>query len=165
MIPESHEEKQHARRNVMETVADHRTETLWVLGHRIRPWDTHGSYGLIEVASPPNVPGPPPHYHKSEREFFLIMKGTLEVMTNGEWESMSAGSFVELPPNTVHTFINKGSEDVVWITGWRPKGFERFFRDFGIPTGEEAAREKSVSEKVVQRVIQTCESYGMCLKM
>jgi mannose-6-phosphate isomerase-like protein (cupin superfamily) len=148
----------------METAIDHGTEALWVLGHGIRPFHTHDSYGLIEVTSPKDVPGPPPHFHKSEREFFLVLAGTLEVMTNGKWESMPAGSFVDMAPNTVHTFINKGPKDAVWITGWRPKGFERFFRDFGIPARQEGAREKSVSSKIVQRVVESCESYGMFVK-
>ncbi|HSR92690.1 MAG TPA: cupin domain-containing protein [Gemmatimonadales bacterium] len=148
----------------MDTGEGRPTEEAWVLGHKIRRWDTDDSYGLIEVTSPPKVPGPPPHYHKSEREFFLILKGTLDVMTNGQWKAMTAGSFVELPSNTVHTFINNTAEDVVWITGWRPKGFQKFFGDFGIPTDQEAAREQSVSDQIVQRVVQDCETYGMFLK-
>ncbi len=53
--------------------------TLWVLGHKIRLIDTDDSYGMVEITSPPHVPGPPPHYHKTEKEFFLIVKGTLDV--------------------------------------------------------------------------------------
>ena len=136
-------------------------ETAWVLGHKIRRWKSDDSYGLIEVTSPPRIPGPPPHYHKSEREFFFILKGTLDVMTDGKWKTMTAGVFVELPPNTVHTFINNTEENVVWITGWRPKGFEKFFRDFGIPSGAEGAREQSVSDEIVKRVVRECEKYGM----
>ena len=136
-------------------------ETAWVLGHKIRRWKSDDSYGLIEVTSPPRIPGPPPHYHKSEREFFFILKGTLDVMTDGKWKAMTAGVFVELPPNTVHTFINNTEENVVWITGWRPKGFEKFFRDFGIPSDTEGAREQSVSDEIVKRVVRECEKYGM----
>ena len=136
-------------------------ESAWVLGHKIRRWDTDDSYGLIEVTSPPKVPGPPPHFHKSEKEFFLILKGTLDVMANGEWESMGPGSFVELPANTTHTFINNTEEDVVWITGWRPKGFQRFFKEFGIPVDQADAFQKSVSDAVIQRVVQECEKFGM----
>jgi quercetin dioxygenase-like cupin family protein len=138
-------------------------ETAWVLGHRIRRWETDESYGLIEVISPPKVPGPPPHLHKSEREFFLILNGELDVMTNGTWQTLRAGNFVELPPNTVHTFINNTAQDVAWITGWRPKGFQKFFRDFGIPAVDALARERSVSPEMIQRVVASCESYGMYL--
>jgi quercetin dioxygenase-like cupin family protein len=139
----------------------HAIEAAWVLGHRIRRWETDDSYGLIEVTSPPQVPGPPPHSHKSEREFFFIVKGQLDVMTDGTWQTVGAGTFLELPPNAVHTFINNTDQDVVWITGWRPKGFERFFRDFGVPVAEERARERSVSAELIQQVIKRCESYGM----
>jgi len=70
------------------------TESAWVLGHRVRRWQTDETYGLIEVVSPPRVPGPPPHFHKAEREFFLIVSGRLEVMTDGAWKTMEAGNFV-----------------------------------------------------------------------
>jgi gentisate 1,2-dioxygenase len=74
---------------------------------------------------------------------------------------MTAGKFVELPPNTIHSFINNTEEDVVWITGWRPKGFQKFFGDFGIPDDQEGASEKSVSEAMIRRVMNDCEKYGM----
>ena len=139
-------------------------EALWVLGHRVRPMETDGSYGLVEVISPPHVPGPPPHFHKSEREFFLIIRGTLNVMRDGNWQTFQAGSFVDLPPNTVHTFINDTEEDVVWITGWRPKGFQQFFEDFGVPIQESDSRQRSTSESVLQNVVQKVESYGMYIR-
>ena len=59
---------------------------LWVLGHKIRPLDTDESYGMVEITSPPHVPGPPPHFHKSETEFFFIIQGTLDVMSDGKWQ-------------------------------------------------------------------------------
>ena len=138
-------------------------KSLWVLGHRIRPMATDESYGLIEVVSPPHVPGPPTHFHKTEREFFFIIKGTLDVMADGKWQRYPAGSFVDLPPATTHTFINNTEEDVVWITGWRPKGFQRFFEDFGIPAGEDNAPAKSVADDLVQNVVRDVENYGMYL--
>ena len=136
---------------------------LWVLGHKIRLLDTNESYGMVEITSRPHIPGPPPHFHKVENEFFLVIQGTLDVMRNGEWQECSAGSFVELPPNTTHTFINNTEQDAVWVTGWRPKGFERFFRDFGIPAQESLAQERSVAAQVVQLVLQDVERYGMYL--
>jgi oxalate decarboxylase/phosphoglucose isomerase-like protein (cupin superfamily) len=109
------------------------------------------------------VPGPPPHFHKYEDEFFFIIKGTLDVMADGDWQQCAAGSFVELPPNTTHTFINNTEEDVVWITGWRPKGFEQFFRDFGVPIDRPAAVEQSVADTLIQGVVRNVERYGMYL--
>lgn len=140
------------------------TNLLWVLGHKIRLIDTDDSYGLIEVISLPKVAGPPPHYHKGESEFFFIVKGALDVMRDGEWSTMTAGDFIDLPPNTVHSFINNTEQNVTWITGWRPKGFQTFFRDFGIPITQERAQDKSVSEEMIQKVTESCERYGMFVK-
>jgi len=137
---------------------------LWVLGHKIRSMDTDDAYGLVEITSLPKVPGPPPHYHKQSSEFFFILKGTLDVMRDGQWSKMSAGAFVELPPNSVHTFINNTDQNVVWLTGWRPKGFQRFFSDFGISSVRENAREESVSSEMIAKVLATCENYGMFVK-
>jgi len=140
-----------------------RNELFWVLGHKVRPLATDEAYGMIEVTSPPHVPGPPPHFHKNEEEFFFIVKGTLDVMADGEWQRCRAGSFVELPPNTTHTFINNTEEDVVWVTGWRPKGFEQFFRDFGVPVEQAQAAGASVADNLVQDVVRNVERYGMFL--
>lgn len=138
-------------------------DSVWVLGHKIRRWKTDDSYGLIEVTSPPHVPGPPPHRHDRANEFFLILRGKLDVMADGAWRTATPGTFIELTPNTMHTFINNTEENVVWITGWRPKGFQQFFDDFGIPATNDAAQQQSVSEEIVQRVLERCEQYGMYL--
>jgi uncharacterized cupin superfamily protein len=134
---------------------------LWVMGHKIRPLDTDESYGMVEITSPPHVPGPPPHYHKNEREFFFLVRGTLDVMSDGVWRTFTAGSFVDLPPNTTHTFINNAEEDAVWLTGWRPKGFQKFFEDFGVPAHEANARERSTADDLIRRAVESIERYGM----
>jgi len=36
------------------------------------------------TTSPPHVPGPPPHFHRSESEFFFVVDGTLDVMVDGD---------------------------------------------------------------------------------
>jgi quercetin dioxygenase-like cupin family protein len=136
-------------------------QRLWVLGHKIRPLATDDSYGMVEITSPPKVPGPPPHFHKVEHEFFFIVKGTLDVMSDGRWQRCAAGSFVEMPPNTTHTFINNTGEDVVWVTGWRPKGFQRFFEDFGVPVDAADAAARSVSDEAIGNVVRNVERYGM----
>ena len=136
---------------------------VWVLGHRIRLLETDSSYAMIEVVSSPGVPGPPPHSHRDESEFFLIQSGRLDCMVDGEWRSYEAGSFAEVPAGTTHTFINNSDEDAVWVTGWRPAGFERFFRDFGVPVSEPDAQRRSVDEGLIRRVIDTAGDYGMVL--
>jgi mannose-6-phosphate isomerase-like protein (cupin superfamily) len=139
-------------------------QSLWVLGHKIRPLATDDSYGMVEIVTPAGVQGPPPHFHKDESEFLLIVQGALDLMRDGEWGRVTAGSFVEIPAKTVHTFVNKSGDDVVWITGWRPKGFEKFFSDFGVASGELEAAAKSLSPDIIGRVMKDSERYGMFLR-
>jgi len=139
------------------------TNEVWVLGHRVRLLETDPAYGMIEVVSSPGVPGPPPHHHREDSEFFLVISGRLDCMIGGQWRPCEEGTFVEVPPGTTHTFVNNSDEDVVWITGWRPGGFERFFRDYGVPVSEPDAQSRSVDKALIGRVIETAESYGMIL--
>ena len=125
---------------------------VWVLGHRVRLLETDGSYGMIESTSFPKVPGPPPHYHEHESEFFYIVSGHLDFVINGKSQTYGPGGFMELSPGTTHTFINNASVPAVWITGWRPSGFEKFFSDFGIPVGQENARDLSTSSSTIEKV-------------
>lgn len=140
-------------------------DEIWVLGQKVRLLETHESYAMIEVVSSPGVPGPPPHHHRDESEFFHIITGRLDCMIDGEWRSYADGDFVEVPAGTTHTFANNSDEDVVWVTGWRPRGFERFFRDFGVPASEPDGQGRSLDGAIVQKVIETAESYGMIIDL
>jgi hypothetical protein len=102
--------------------------TAWVLGHKVRLLETDESYGLIEVTSPPKCQDLRLTTTRASASFSSSVKGALDVMTDGVWQTMRAGSYVELPPGSVHTFINNTAEDVVWVTGWRPKGFSEVLR-------------------------------------
>jgi len=137
---------------------------LWLLGHKIRVLPTDDSYGLVEIVTPAGMQGPPPHFHKDENEFIFVAKGTLDVICDGVWSRAGSGTFTEIPSKTVHTFVNNSDEDVVWITGWRPKGFQKFFTEFGINSSQPDALAKSMSPDVIARVMKESEDYGMFVR-
>ena len=134
---------------------------VWVLGHKVRLLNTDDTYGMIESTSYPQVPGPPAHHHENESEFFYIVKGEMDFVVNDEWQTYGPGSFMELPPGTTHTFINNSAAPAVWITGWRPNGFERFFSDFGIPVDQENARDLSTDASTIEKVMSGIHRYSM----
>jgi len=140
---------------------------LWVLGHRVRLFETHGDYAMLEITTHPGVPGPPPHHHDDAAEFFYIVSGALEVFADGRWSRLDTGESRALPPGVVHTFRNPGSEPTVWITGFSPSGFERFFRDFGVPAENaeisDEAFARSVAPPVIDRVGREAADYGMII--
>jgi len=136
-------------------------KSYWVLGHRVRPIHTIGDYGLVEIVTRPGTPGPPPHHHADASEFFYVAEGELDVSIAGEWRKLRAGESLSIEPGTVHTLANHGDRDVRWLTGWSPRGFEDFFTHFGVEAELEGARETSLSEEAVRRIVAGCADFGM----
>lgn len=137
------------------------TESLWVLGHKVRPIPTEGNYGLVEIVSYPQVPGPPPHHHEGVSEFFYIIEGQLDVNVDGEWVRLGSGETLSLKPGQVHTLMNRIEAPCRWLTGWNPGGFEAFFTEFGVGADQQNAMEVSISKEVIERVLAEGERFGM----
>lgn len=135
----------------------------WVLGHRVTPVETGADFGMLTVVSPGHAEGPPPHHHEDAVELFLILRGRLEVMCDGTWRSLGEGDNFVVPRGSVHTFRNPDGVEARWLTTFAPRGFERFFTDFGIPTDRADAQAASVDGALIGEVIARCGEYGMIL--
>lgn len=140
-----------------------RLASLWVIGHRVTPITVGGRTAVVEVATPPGVPGPPAHHHEDCAEFFFVTSGRLGVMVDGSWTSLGPGEHAEIPRGVVHTFRNDGTDEVRAITGFEPHGFEAFFEEFGFDATQPHAFEDSVSEESIRRVVDGCGRYGMVI--
>lgn len=138
---------------------------LWVLGHKISPVEVSGNYDMVIGETPPNVPGPPPHYHSGLNELFMVLEGEMEFMINGEIKKVTQGKSVDLQPNVVHTFKNVGTSTCKWVNIHSPKGFLSFFEEMGIPEGEPDAIKKSVDESIINKVMQTASDFDMHIKL
>ena len=139
------------------------TASYFVLGHHVTPLPTLGDFGLVEIKSPPGVPGPPPHHHDDASEFFYVADGQLDVRIDGEWRTLHTGDSLSIAPGTVHTLRNTGDRECRWITGWSPRGFEAFFSRFGIDASDPAACVASTAAEVIGRVVAECGELGMVL--
>ena len=139
-------------------------KSRWVLGHDVKPLESAPEFALMEIVSRPGVPGPPPHFHDQITEFFYVVKGSLDLMTDGKWRTLEAGSNALVPPGTTHTFINNGDQDATWLTTFSPRGFEAFFEEFGASEPGEEGFQASVSPEVLARVGATCADFGMIIK-
>ena len=141
------------------------TTTKWVLGHKVTPYDTSADYDLLMGETPSMAQGPPPHFHNSYSEVFLVTEGEMEFMINGEIRVLKAGDSIDLPPKTLHTFGNKSNSTCKWVNIHSPKGFRSFFEELGIPATAENAFELSVAPEVIQRVMQTAQDYDMHIQL
>jgi mannose-6-phosphate isomerase-like protein (cupin superfamily) len=134
-----------------------------VLGHRVTLIPAGGRVAAIEVATPPGVPGPPPHHHEDVDECFYVVDGRLGVLCDGDWSSLGPGDYVNVPRGTVHSFRNDGTDEVRAITAFEPGGFEDFFLEYGVDVDEPGAFESSVSDPMITRVVEGCARFGMIL--
>ncbi|MDX1628913.1 MAG: cupin domain-containing protein [Fulvivirga sp.] len=139
--------------------------SYWVLGHRISPKEVSGNYDMVIGETPPNVPGPPPHYHANLDELFHVLEGTMEFIINGERKLVHQGESVDLPRNVIHTFGNAGDSTCKWLNIHYPKGFQSFFMHFGVPENEKEAVEKSVNQKIIDEVMQKATDFDMHIKI
>lgn len=136
---------------------------LWVLGHKVTYIETLGDYSLLEVTATPGLPGPPPHYHADATELFYIIDGQLAVYCVDKWHTMQAGESLIVPKSTVHTFKNSSTSECRFMTTWAPKGFERFFLDFGVRMEQKNAFEESISEETIKQVMVESGKYRMVM--
>ena len=97
--------------------------------------DTGGSLVLLEARVPP-LGGPPPHIHHAEDEFFWLLEGELEFLTNGRTFTANAGSFVYVPKGTTHCFKNMGTQTTRMLAAFTPAGIEGMFFEVGRPATE-----------------------------
>lgn len=137
----------------------------WVLGHKVNLQTVTGDYDLITGDTPAHTPGPPPHQHHKFHEVFLVTEGEMEFLVDGNPVIVKKGESVNLPPHTIHTFSNNSDLPCQWVNIHSPKGFLKFFEDFGIPDTEENAAAQSTDPAIIQKVLQTAVNYDMEISM
>ncbi len=120
---------------------------------------------MVIGETPAHVPGPPPHYHNSMSEVFVVMEGEMDFVVNGKPRKVVAGESVDLPPGTLHTFRNNSDAPCKWVNIHSPKGFLKFFDHMGVSAAEENAFEKSVDQEIIQKVIKHAPEYDMIITM
>jgi len=86
---------------------------------------TEGIYSVVEVATPPRLPGPPLHMHKRMTESFYVLSGTPELFLDGVWTSVSPGESFVVPSNTLHSYRNPTDRPARFLAV--APGHDRFF--------------------------------------
>ena len=90
---------------------------------------TAGTLFVSESTIEPGFPGPPPHVHRRLHDMFYVLEGTLTFHLQDGTREAPAGTFVCVPPGTVHTFSNPSDEPVRFLNLNTPAGFEEYMRD------------------------------------
>jgi mannose-6-phosphate isomerase-like protein (cupin superfamily) len=82
--------------------------------------DTCGQLLEMEATYQNRSREPKPHYHPRQEEYFMIMKGQLNVRIDGKVKRFRRGDRLLIPRNTVHSMWNEQDEKAVVIWQVRP---------------------------------------------
>jgi mannose-6-phosphate isomerase-like protein (cupin superfamily) len=74
--------------------------------------DTGGARVEMEFTLPSGSVSPPPHVHPRPVEEYEVIEGTLELMVDGEWRTLTAGQAASVPAGVLHTFRNRSGAPV-----------------------------------------------------
>lgn len=136
-------------------------EAYWVMGdmftYLVTGAESGGSY-FTRIADVGPHNGPPPHVHHLEEEQFYVLEGELTFSVGDQTFIVSAGDFLHIPRETVHSFRNGGTPARVLAT-FSPAGIEGFFREVGEPVKDRLAPLPPVTEETVARLLAV-ESAG-----
>jgi quercetin dioxygenase-like cupin family protein len=112
------------RRADGEMIADAERRALVLLAERPAVTVTWSRYAAGER-------GPDLHVHREHTDAFYVLEGevTFEVGPKAQRVRAPAGTFLAVPPNVVHTFVNESSADATWLNLHAPdKGFAAYLR-------------------------------------
>lgn len=67
----------------------------------------------------PGMTSHPPHQHPNE-ELIIVMQGTVETLSNGEWKRVGPGSVIFNASNQLHGLRNAGAGEAVYhVINWK----------------------------------------------
>ena len=105
--------------------------------------ETDGRFCLLEFDTPKDV-GPPPHSH-AWREGYFVLDGELELMVEGQSQSLSAGAWAVVPGGTLHT-SKALSARTRYLMFAEPAGVD----DFLVEVQEKTADDPGNLEKILE---------------
>ena len=114
-----------------------------------------GTFCLVDYTAVPGFPGPPPHVHRETVDSFFVLEGELAVRAGDEEMTLGAGSFVLVPPETVHTFWNPSDRPVRFLSLMSPGGFEQYFRDLRDAFGDGPPDVERIGEIAARYDVET----------
>lgn len=66
--------------------------------------DANGGYVEMEWTFPAGAFAPPAHIHPTQVEEYEVLEGSLEVMVDGDWQTLRTGDSASVPAGVTHTF-------------------------------------------------------------
>jgi mannose-6-phosphate isomerase-like protein (cupin superfamily) len=99
---------------------------------------------VLEILMPPGGPGPERHLHRHHVESFYVAEGAVDFELDGQRALAEAGTWVQVHPDTPHTFTYPGPEPARLLILQTPdSGFAEYMR--GLTSGNAEYRERALA--------------------
>jgi len=122
--------------------------------------DTGGTYSFIEAKVFPGG-GPIPHIQTREHEGFYVVEGQIIFYVDEQRIEAKPGTFVNIPPNVLHSFKNETNENAKLIIVLSPAGLEQFFVEAGLEVSNNSVKPPPLNDEQIQKFVSSASKYGM----
>ena len=122
--------------------------------------DTGGTYSFIEAKVFPGG-GPIPHIQTREHEGFYVVEGQIIFNVDEQRIEAKPGTFVNIPPNVLHSFKNETNENAKLIIVLSPAGLEQFFVETGLEVSNNSVKPPPLTDEQTQKLVSLASKYGM----
>lgn len=99
--------------------------------------DTGGAFCAIESTLPPHYRMVLPHWHADKHETFYVIDGALTFTRDDQTFIAQRGSYVLVPPRTVHVYWNSTAAPVTFLTFSAPSGLECYLAELAARFAEQ----------------------------
>ena len=122
--------------------------------------DTGGTYSFIEAKVFPGG-GPAPHIQTREHEGFYVIEGKITFKVDNQTIEAKPGTFVNVPPNVLHSFKNETNEVAKLIIILSPPGLEQLFVEVGLEVSDINIKPQPFTNEQKQKLPSILSKYGM----
>ena len=126
--------------------------------------DTDGTYSFIEAKVFPGG-GPIPHIQTREHEGFYVVEGQIIFNVDGQRIEAKPGTFVNIPPDVLHSFKNETNENAKMIIVLSPAGLEQFFVEAGLEVSNNSLKPPPLTDEEKQKLVSLASKYGMEIRL
>jgi quercetin dioxygenase-like cupin family protein len=126
--------------------------------------DTGGTYSFIEAKVFPGG-GPIPHIQTREHEGFYVVEGQIIFNVDGQRIEAKPGTFVNIPPDVLHSFKNETNENAKMIIVLSPAGLEQFFVEAGLEVSNNSVKPPPLTDEEKQKLVSLASKYGMEIRL
>jgi glyoxylate utilization-related uncharacterized protein len=90
-----------------------------------------------------------------------VVEGQIIFNVDGQRIEAKPGTFVNIPPNVLHSFKNETNENAKLIIVLSPAGLEQFFVEVGLEVSNNSVKPPPYDDEQKQKLVSLASKYGM----